>query len=105
MVYTHERRYAMKFITVRDIRTSPAQIWKQLPEEQEMVITNNGRPIALLTPISDQSLEQTLTAVRRARAMAAVQSMQQTARDLGLDAMTENEINEEIRAARRERKR
>lgn len=95
----------MKFITVRDIRTSPAQIWKQLPEEQEMVITNNGRPIALLTPISDQSLEQTLTAVRRARAMAAVQSMQQTARDLGLDAMTENEINEEIRAARRERKR
>lgn len=95
----------MRFISVRDIRTSPAQIWKELPEEQEMVITNNGRPIALLTPISDQSLEQTLTAVRRARAMAAVQSMQQTARDLGLDAMTENEIDEEIRAARRERKR
>ncbi len=95
----------MKFITVRDLRTSPAQIWKQLPEEQEMVITNNGRPIALLTPISDQSLEQTVSAVRRARAMAAVQSMQQTARDLGLDAMTEDEINEEIRAARVERKR
>lgn len=95
----------MRFITVRDIRTSPAQIWKELPEEQEMVITNNGRPIALLTPISDQSLEQTLSAVRRARAMAAVQSMQQTARDLGLDAMTEDEINEEIRAARLERKR
>ena len=95
----------MKFITVRDIRTSPAQIWKQLPEEQEMVITNNGRPIALLTPISDQSLEQTLSAVRRARAMAAVQSMQQTARDLGLDAMTQDDINEEIRAARLERKR
>ena len=95
----------MKFITVRDIRTSPAQIWKQLPEEQEMVITNNGRPIALLTPISDQSLEQTLTAVRRARAMAAVQSMQQSARDLGLDALTEEEIDDEIRAARLERKR
>jgi len=95
----------MKFITVRDIRTSPAQIWKQLPEEQEMVITNNGRPIALLTPISDQSLEQTLSAVRRARAMAAVQSMQQTAQGLGLDAMTQDDINEEIRAARLEHKR
>ena len=46
----------MKFITVRDIRTSPAEIWKQLPEEQEMVITNNGRPIALLTPLSDDTL-------------------------------------------------
>ena len=95
----------MKFITVRDIRTSPAQIWKQLPEEQEMVITNNGRPIALLTPITDQSLEQTLSAVRRARAMAAVQNMQKRARDLELDHMTDDEINEEIRAARRERKR
>jgi antitoxin (DNA-binding transcriptional repressor) of toxin-antitoxin stability system len=38
----------MKFITVRDIRSSPAAIWKRLPEEQEMVITNNGKPIALL---------------------------------------------------------
>ncbi len=95
----------MKFITVRDIRTSPAQIWKQLPEEQEMIITNNGRPIALLTPINDQSLEQTLSAVRRARAMAAVQNMQKTARDSGLDRMTVDEVDEEIRAARRERKR
>ena len=95
----------MKFITVRDIRTSPAQIWKQLPEEQEMVITNNGRPIALLTPITDQSLELTLSAVRRARATAAVQNMQKTARDTGVDRMTDNEIDEEIRAARRERAR
>ncbi len=95
----------MRFITVRDIRTSPAQIWKQLPEEQEMVITNNGRPIALLTPITDQSLELTLSAVRRARATAAVQNMQKTARDTGVDRMTDDEIDEEIRAARRERKR
>jgi antitoxin (DNA-binding transcriptional repressor) of toxin-antitoxin stability system len=95
----------MKFITVRDIRTSPAKIWKQLPEEQEMVITNNGRPIALLMPITDQSMEQTLSAVRRARAMAAVQRMQQAARDLGVDRMTEQEIDDEIRETRRERTR
>lgn len=95
----------MKFITVRDIRTSPARIWKQLPDEQEMVITNNGRPIALLTPITDQSLEQTLSAVRRARAMAAVQNMQKKARDAGLDQMSEDQIENEIRAARGERAR
>ncbi|TVS20536.1 MAG: type II toxin-antitoxin system Phd/YefM family antitoxin [Planctomycetaceae bacterium] len=99
----------MKFVTVRDIRTFPAKIWKQLPEEQEMVITNNSRPIALLTPISDQSLEQTLSAVRRARAMAAIQRMQKTTRELGLDRMTEQEteqeIDDEIRAGRRERNR
>jgi len=49
----------MKFITVKDIRTTPAQIWKQLPEEHEMMITNNGKPIALLTPLSDANLEDT----------------------------------------------
>ena len=52
----------MKFITVRDIRTSPTEIGKPLPEEQEMVITNNARPIALLTPLSDETLEETLSA-------------------------------------------
>jgi antitoxin (DNA-binding transcriptional repressor) of toxin-antitoxin stability system len=41
---------------------------KQLAVEQEMVITDNGRPIALLTPLSDETLEQSLSAMRRARA-------------------------------------
>ena len=93
----------MKFITVRDIRTSPAEIWKQLPEEQEMVITNNGRPIALLTPLSDDTLEETLSAVRRARAVNAVHQMRRLARERGLDEMSEEGIQAEIDAARRER--
>jgi antitoxin (DNA-binding transcriptional repressor) of toxin-antitoxin stability system len=95
----------MKFITVRDIRTSPAEIWKQLPEEQEMVITNNGRPIALLTPLSDETLEETLSAVRRARAVNAVHQMRRLARERGLDEMSEEDIQAEINAARRERSR
>ena len=94
----------MRFITVRDIRTSPAQIWKQLPEEQELVITNNGKPIALLTPISDDTLEQTLAAVRRARAANALRRMQQASRDRGLDRLTDDEIETEIRNARRTNK-
>ena len=93
----------MKFITVRDIRTSPAKIWKQLPEEQEMVITNNGRPIALLTPLSDETLEETLSAVRRARAVNAVHQMRRLARERGLDEMSEDDIQAEIDTARRER--
>lgn len=94
----------MKFITVRDIRTSPAEIWKQLPAEQEMVITNNGKPIALLTPITGESLEQTVSAIRRARAANAVRQLQQTAREKGLDQMTDAQIDEEIQAARRDRR-
>lgn len=93
----------MKFITVRDIRTSPAKIWRQLPDEQEMVITNNGRPIALLTPLSDETLEETLSAVRHARAVNAVHQMRRLAHERGLDAMSEADIQAEIDATRRER--
>lgn len=95
----------MKFITVRDIRTSPAKIWKELPEEQEMVITNNGKPIALLTPLSDESLEETISAVRQARAIEAVRVIQQSAKAGGLDTMTQAEIEDEIRQSRAERRR
>lgn len=90
----------MKFITVRDIRTSPAKIWKQLPEEQEIVITNNGKPIALLTPLSDESLEETISAVRQARAIQAVRVMQQTAKTRDLDSLSQADIDDEIRQSR-----
>ena len=95
----------MKFITVRDIRTSPAAIWKRLPEEQEMVITNNGKPIALLTPLSDETLEETVSAVRRARAVNAARRMRHIAEERGLSSLTEEDIQGEIDAARRERSR
>ena len=94
----------MKFISVRDLRTSPAQIWKQLPNEQEMIITNNGRPIALLTPISDGTLEETIAAMRKARAINAVKQMQLAALKSGNDSLTEAEIENEIREARKSRK-
>lgn len=93
----------MKFITVRDIRTSPATIWRQLPDEQEMVITNNGKPIALLTPLSDETLEETLSSIRRARAANAIRQMRRIAHEQGIDQMTNGEVQAEIDAARRER--
>jgi len=91
----------MKFITVRDLRTTPAQVWKALPEEQEIVITNNGKPIALLTPLTDTDLEDTLASVRRARAINAVKKMQATAATEGTSDMTMEEIDQEIQAYRK----
>ena len=91
----------MKFITVRDLRTSPAQVWKDLPVEQEMVITNNGKPIALLTPISDTNLEDTLSTIRRARAINAVKSLQQISIENKNNELTDEEIEAEIKATRK----
>ena len=90
----------MKFITVRDLRTNPAGIWRDLPEEQEMIITNNGKPVALMTPVSDTDLEHTLDAVRRARAQSAVMQMQAGSIKNGTADMSADEIDKEIAAAR-----
>ena len=83
----------MKFITVRDFRTSSSDIWKNLPSEREMIITNNGKPIALLTPLTDKTLEDTLLAVRRATGINAVKKMQEISFDLGNNNLTLDEVN------------
>ena len=94
----------MKFVTVREFRSSSASIWKILPQEQEMVITNNGKPVALLTPLSDETLEDTLSSIRRAKAINAVKLIQQQSVKNGTDKMTLEEINSVIKEARKERK-
>ena len=95
----------MKFISVRDLRSKSAQVWKQLPQEREMIITSNGRPIAIIAAISDSDLEESLSAFRQARAVEAVVSLQRRSVEMGTDKMTMDEIDAEIKAVRRKRAR
>lgn len=94
----------MKFITVRDLRTRPADIWRELPEAREMVLTNNGRPIALLTPIENDDIESSLSAVRRAKAIVAVQKLQQESIRKYPQGLKEEELESEIRETRKRMK-
>jgi antitoxin (DNA-binding transcriptional repressor) of toxin-antitoxin stability system len=89
----------MQFYSVRDLRTSPKSVWESL-RAGEVVITNNGKPAALMLDLSERDFEETLQAVRQARAMMAVKRMQERAAAAGY--MTDEEINAEIAAARKE---
>jgi len=93
----------MKFLSVRDLRSKSAQVWQDLPLERELIITNNGRPIAILASINESNLEESLTAFRRARAIEAVASLQSRSAEQGTSAITLDEINDEIRAVRNNR--
>lgn len=93
----------MRFLSVRDLRGKSAEVWKELPEEREMVITSNGRPIAILAAISESNLEESLAAFRQARAVEAVASLQRRSSDKGTDKITMDEIDEEIKAVRKKR--
>ena len=95
----------MKFVTVRDLRGRSAEVWKQLAKEHELVVTSNGKPIAILTSTNEDTFERSLREVRRVRALQAVSELQREAVDQGRENLTEREINAEIAAVRKARRR
>ena len=95
----------MQFVTVRDLRSKSAAIWRKLRKEKEVVITSNGKPIAVLAPVSQGNLEESLKLARKVRAMTAAEALPENSIKKGLDKMTLEEINAEIAAARKKRSR
>jgi antitoxin (DNA-binding transcriptional repressor) of toxin-antitoxin stability system len=93
----------MKFISVRDLRGKSAEVWKKLPGEREIIITSNGRPIAILAAVNESNLEDSLSAFRQARAVEAVAAIQRRSLEQGTDRLTLKEIEVEIKAVRRKR--
>lgn len=95
----------MRFVSVRELRGQSAAVWKTLAKEKDLIVTSNGKPIALLSATSDENLEDSLSALRRARAQAAATAMQQASVRAGTDRLSQQDINAEIDATRRQRSR
>ena len=95
----------MRFVSVRELRGQTATVWKTLAEEKDLVVTSNGKPVALLSAMSDENLEESLRAVRRSRAQAAATAMQQASAKAGTDRLSLRDINAEIDATRGQRTR
>ncbi|MEA2561201.1 MAG: hypothetical protein QOH06_2705 [Acidobacteriota bacterium] len=94
----------MKFLSVRDLRSKSAEVWKGLTAEREMVVTSNGRPIAILSAVTEETLEETMAAIRRSRAVAAVSEIQRQSVQKRKDTITPAEIDAEIVSVRRARR-
>ncbi|MEK6803085.1 MAG: type II toxin-antitoxin system Phd/YefM family antitoxin [Nitrospirota bacterium] len=95
----------MKFITVRDLRGRSGQVWTKLAREREVILTSNGKPIAILSAVTEDTLEESLAAVRRARSVAAVERLQRQSVNSGTDTLSPAIINLEITSARKARRR
>ena len=100
----HYLEVIVKFISVRDLRGKSAEVWKKLPAEREVIVTSNGRPIAILSAVNESNLEESLAAIRQARAAEAVMSLQRRSVDRGTDGTTMDEIDAEIKAVREKRR-
>jgi len=94
----------MKFLSVRDLRGKSARVWKELPREREMIVTNHGRPVAILSAVGEGDLEQSLAAWRRVRGAQAIAAIQFDSARKGTDRLTMDQIDAEIRKSRQERR-
>ena len=72
--------------------------------QRHMVVTSNGKPIALLVGTSPETFDSTLETLRQAEALQALASIRQSARETGAAELSLEEINAEIAAARAARR-
>jgi len=93
----------MQFVTVRDLRSKSAEIWRTLKKEKEVIITLNGKPIAVLAEIREGKLEESLHMAKKVRAMMAREAIQQNSVKKGLNSTSLEEINTEIAQVRKAR--
>jgi prevent-host-death family protein len=56
----------MEFVTIRDLRLKPAEVWDKLRRQRELVLTSNGRPVAVMAGVREDDVAETGAALRRA---------------------------------------
>ncbi|MCS6938652.1 MAG: type II toxin-antitoxin system Phd/YefM family antitoxin [Roseiflexaceae bacterium] len=94
----------MEFVTIRDLRLKPGEVWEKLRQQGELILTSNGRPVAIIAGVGEKDFEEVLIALRRARAQAAVSRIRRAAAERGADRLSEVEINAEIAQTRQQRR-
>ncbi len=93
----------MRYVSVRDLRNRPGRLWATL-SKTDVVLTSNGKPRGVLVGVDEARLDDTVEAIRRAKAILAVSRMRKKAGEAGLNRLSMAEINKEIREARRRRR-
>jgi len=91
----------MQFLTIRELSKSPSETLTRLSKDGKAVLTNNGKPQALLFKIDGNSLENTLTILQKLEFLQNLTAMRLTSMKNGNSGMTLDEINAEINAARK----
>jgi len=93
----------MRYVSVRELRNRPGRVWSTL-SKTDVVLTSNGKPMGVLVGVDETRLDDTVEAIRRAKAILAVSRMRKKAAETGLDRLSMAEINREISEARRRRR-
>jgi len=94
----------MNYLAVKDLK-APKLVREKLAEYWTALVTNNGKPMAMLVDLAEgENPDQLADAIRLARARIALSDLRTASLRNGTDTMTLAAINDEISGARAERK-
>lgn len=95
----------MKFYSVNEFESNIATIYEEIHSDGGAVIMSGDKPEFLMLDVGGfNDYEAVIKAMSRAKALAALESMQRISVNNGNVNMTDEEIEAEIQAARRERR-
>ncbi|MCL2627985.1 MAG: type II toxin-antitoxin system Phd/YefM family antitoxin [Oscillospiraceae bacterium] len=92
----------MKFVSIRDFRNSSKEILERVNNNEKVVITNNGKPAAIMIGVKEDDFEEVYSFILQAKAMKSFHKIREEAAKRGY--LTDEEINAEIKASREERR-
>jgi|SRR5687767_10961827 len=94
----------MNPIAIHELK-SPRTLKERLKMEGELVLTSNGKPVAIILDLPPgEDLEEALDSVRAARSQLALRRLRESARRSGKGRMPPREIQDVIAKARAARK-
>ena len=91
----------MQFIPYRNLRNEPSSVREKLSSEGELIVTNGGKPFALMIDIPEnENVEEILLMASRIRAQMAVRAIRSKARANGTSQLSDAQIEDVIQSTR-----
>ncbi len=93
----------MNFYGMRELSNNTKSVMSTVAENGSAIITDNGKPTALVIGVTEDSFEMALAMVQQMRARKAFEELRKQALTDFPNGLTEEEIEAEIQAARKEK--
>ena len=91
----------MKFMSAREFRVNTGRMRSDLDRDEEVVLTANGRPFAIVSAVRPEWFDKELRAIRGARARVALERVRESAARSGTAKMPMTAIDAIIADTRR----
>jgi antitoxin (DNA-binding transcriptional repressor) of toxin-antitoxin stability system len=94
----------MKLIAIQDLK-QPRQLKERLRAEKELLLTSDGRPVAVLVNVeASEDPETVIQSIRDSRSRLALSRIREAAASSGAGRLPLDDINREIAATRKSRR-